>query len=101
LHGSTLNKRTSDRASDEAAVVGDGRKTLTLKKGRAVAGILHGQTGDAEANGLVVKADSVLADVSEAYGAEGDEPEGFKVGFSSTLQSALTRTDTGAIIFLT
>ncbi|KAK8869926.1 hypothetical protein IAR55_000494 [Kwoniella newhampshirensis] len=80
------------RAED---LVGDGRGTLTLKKGRELARIM-----DAEIFGMVsisaeagaaekgkkrgglreraVRPDGALVDVSEAYGADGVEPEGFR-----------------------
>lgn len=50
--------------------MGDGRGTLTLKKGRAMAKLMKGAE---------VGVGDVLGDVSEAYGAEGSAPAGFTV----------------------
>nr|XP_031858366.1 uncharacterized protein CI109_006242 [Kwoniella shandongensis]KAA5525438.1 hypothetical protein CI109_006242 [Kwoniella shandongensis] len=76
------------------SLLGDGRGTLTLKKGRELARIMDSETfgmttttvfasteeksTGPKGKGLGVKADGALVDVSEAYGAGGDEPEGFK-----------------------
>ncbi|KAI9638580.1 uncharacterized protein MKK02DRAFT_31994 [Dioszegia hungarica] len=59
--------RLASRAAGEA-LLGDGRGTLTLKKGRAMAKLMKGAE---------VGVGDVLGDVSEAYGAEGSAPAGF------------------------
>ncbi|WVF72322.1 hypothetical protein IAT40_007135 [Kwoniella sp. CBS 6097] len=74
------------------SLVGDGRGTLTLKKGRELAMLMSNGNGNGNGNGeneghgvekkygkgAAVRADGALVDVSEAYGASGDEPEGFR-----------------------
>lgn len=76
--------------------VGDGRGTLTFKKGRQVGTYVNGRdieegsssrsskevvstpSSSKKGKGRSVTPDGPLVDVSEAYGASGDEPEGFR-----------------------
>ncbi|CAD6584224.1 MAG: hypothetical protein TREMPRED_003773 [Tremellales sp. Tagirdzhanova-0007] len=83
------------------SLVGNGRETLTLKKGRALASLLAGEEagnspgfasggkssrdvhvgtweGEGKSRRRSAKAVEPLADVSEAYGASGTEPLGFR-----------------------
>ncbi|ORX39733.1 hypothetical protein BD324DRAFT_614779 [Kockovaella imperatae] len=82
-------------------LVGNGRGALSLKKGRALAGILgagvdlgdavedhlglteshagKSSKGRSEGKARWVAGDQPLADVSEAYGAAGEAPEGFAI----------------------
>lgn len=71
------------REMEVANLVGDGRGTLSLKKGRMLADILPGSSGlgpgmKGSGKGRSVLDDGVLADVTEAYGGTGTEPEGFR-----------------------
>lgn len=96
LSAAILNEHCSPTAP-RADLVGDGRGTLTFKKGRGVAFALglgeSDQTGELEpghpkhkrvvksekkGKGFSVLADGPLVDVSEAYGASGEEPAGFR-----------------------
>ena len=99
--GHTIGGETGDKDAVEgvASLVGNGRGALSLKKGRELASILGSSLevgeeasetlfkaegssknakGTPKGKGLAVKADGPLADVSEAYGASGEEPEGFR-----------------------
>lgn len=76
--------------------VGDGRGTLTFKKGRQIGTYVNGRgieessssrsskevvstpSSSKKGKGRSVTPDGPLVDVSEAYGASGDEPEGFR-----------------------
>lgn len=76
--------------------VGDGRGTLTFKKGRQVGTYVNGREvedvsssrsskevestpcSSKKGKGRSVTPNGPLVDVSEAYGASGDEPEGFR-----------------------
>jgi hypothetical protein len=76
--------------------VGDGRGTLTFKKGRQAGTYINGRdveegsssrsskeivstpSSSKKGKGRSVTPDGPLVDVSEAYGASGDEPEGFR-----------------------
>ncbi|WRT67002.1 uncharacterized protein IL334_003968 [Kwoniella shivajii] len=81
----------SEAVSRVERLVGDGRGTLTLKKGRELAMLLGDEDTEREIKALKGSPESkktrgkgitvevpMLSDVSEAYGAEGYEPEGFK-----------------------
>ncbi|KAK4687733.1 hypothetical protein P7C73_g2392, partial [Tremellales sp. Uapishka_1] len=64
----------SKTSASSSPLLGDGRGTLTLKKGR----ILGEMCREKKGRSFEVLADSPLSDVSEAYGASGIEPEGFR-----------------------
>ncbi|OCF35378.1 hypothetical protein I317_06319 [Kwoniella heveanensis CBS 569] len=76
------------------SLVGDGRGTLTLKKGRELAMLMGNGEGLGKGKGPAVRADGALVDVSEAYGASGDVPEGFRTqGVSSGMGASMRVSD--------
>ncbi|WVW83241.1 hypothetical protein I302_105260 [Kwoniella bestiolae CBS 10118] len=94
--GSPLRSRRNDTDTDRRVgrvekLVGDGRGTLSLKKGRELSNLINDRSTEEEirtfkpspikgksTKGVEVEVE-MLGDVSEAYGAErGNEPEGFK-----------------------